>query len=185
MKEIRKLQDMSIDPNNKTDIGHFAVKLKHCKECRVCVKRYNEWVSQKKKQSRSSSAERPRKKKSKYQCEECSQREGKPVALCVTCFKEYHFHMEKYSEIGARPSMEYSSLGLEKMMAKQEGSSIGSVKLEESVPTNLDMVRGLEDMQSCVNSLRNYRPYLGLMMNLLNTIEEKSMPPYPNGKPFF
>ncbi len=71
------------------------------------------------------------------------------------------------------------------MMAKQEGSSIGSVKLEESVPTNLDMVRRLEDMQSFVNSLRNYRPYLGLMMNLLNTIEEKSMPPYPNGKPFF
>lgn len=62
------------------------------------MKRYNEWLSAKKKVNRNSSLEKPKKKKSKYQCEFCSAHENKPVALCVTCFKEYHTNMDLYSE---------------------------------------------------------------------------------------
>lgn len=74
----------------KLTLGHFPEKIKHCKECRVCTIKFNDWFVNKKKGNRRADETKPKKKKSKYQCEACSAEEGKPVPLCVTCFGEYH-----------------------------------------------------------------------------------------------
>lgn len=70
--------------------------MKHCKECRVCTRRYNESLKNDKK--RKVEGLELKKRKTKYMCEECSAREDKFVPLCVLCFKEYHLHMSDYTD---------------------------------------------------------------------------------------
>jgi len=90
LREVYRCQNSRVDSSKNAKVGHFAIKLKHCKECRYCSMKFNAWLS-KRRNSRGSNGEaKPKKKKSKYECEACSKKEGRPVALCVTCFKDYH-----------------------------------------------------------------------------------------------
>lgn len=96
LSKARLCHESRVDNSRKMNVMHYPNKLKHCKECRVCLKTYNDWTMTKRQHRGSSSLSRelqPKKRKSKYECEACSAIEEKPVALCVTCFKEYHLHM--------------------------------------------------------------------------------------------
>lgn len=75
---------------------HFAFKLIHCKECRVCVKDYekasgpSKLTKKKRKIQARGQCNLPKIHKSKYGCEACTAHYGRDIVMCVTHFKKFH-----------------------------------------------------------------------------------------------
>lgn len=85
--------------------GHFLDKMKDCKECRVCLKKFIDKKGYRKKKSLKKSLKQLERngsqdekeeevvtkiKKTKYCCERCSIHYGRKIPICVLCMKEFH-----------------------------------------------------------------------------------------------
>lgn len=83
-------------------ISHFPILLEYSKFCMVC-KKDNENNFQK------FDTSRLKVRKTKYQCEACTNFFKMQIKLCLLCFKKFHDHMQYYV---AKPKQDIESIEL-------------------------------------------------------------------------